>query len=483
MTAGAGNVSFNRRLIANLLWQFMAVMSKTAASIVALSIIARYAGPETMGLFGIAWVLPAIFFAFAQNGAAQGLILVDEATTKHISGAFYLTAAIAIVGALFSVIAGPLIAKFYRQPELEIAFYLAALFIPAMVFGVVDTALAQRELDFKAVAWVQSLSSLCASVFGVIVAIAISPLIGLFAIQGSMGLFQFALWRLIKPRKFLRISSWNAISEIWRHGRHLSLNALTATLLTNAPQLIIGFYLPIHEVGLFTIGRRILDIINAQIGGIANQVMFPTYAAQRDNLKAVGQAYLKISAITAMIMMLPVLALASDPTGFLVLFGGSKWAGGADILIMFLLMQCGLALGQNIFSVMQAVGMVSTVWRWNLFLWALQCGLIFAFGLANAKHAAAMMALSTLTMPLAAVLLQRRLQFDLIDWWRNMARSVIPALVLFGFAQLPEFADFASNLGVFLRFMIKALVLCSAYAIVMVIIEPSIRRLVFDTKR
>jgi len=298
-----------------------------------------------------------------------------------------------------------------------------------MGLGVVDLAMTQRTLDFRTVAMVQTTANLCSSLLAIAIGYIGYPLIGLLALQGAISPIQFIIFRIKRYPVEFSWPSLGDVKDVWRHGIHLSLNTVTANILINYSQFILAATLPVNELGLFTLARRIVEIINNQVGGIVGQVLFPSIAASRHNLDEVAKTYLVVSRITATVMMAPLVVIVCAPEEFLELFGGTQWTTGASVLVMLCLMQAGLALAQNLFGVMQALGQASTVWKWNLAFTAWQAALVLSFGRDNATAAGAAMAASTVVMPLAAYLLSRVLHFQMIEWATNYLGVFIPAIL------------------------------------------------------
>lgn len=414
----------------NISWQAVSVIVRALVSFGALLVLARIAGADVMGLYGLTWAIPALSLAIIQGSAAQGLILVKEVRPGHVAAAYLFTVAIALAAALLIAAVAPLVAGIYHNDALRHSYALAAIFVPPMALGVVDLAITQRNLDFRRVALIQTAAAVLSGATAVAIALTGSPLGGLFALQGVTGLYVFIGFRLVgQPLPAPHVSAAD-FRELWRHGGHLTLNTLTGNLFTNYVQFVVGLFLPLSEVGIFTLARRIIEVINNQIGGIANQVIFPTAAAGRDNLHSIAELYQIASQLTTAVMMVPLLIIAVAPGEFLTVFAGAHWASGWATLLFLVLMQVGFSLGQNIFSIMQGIGMVSFVWKWNIAMITLQIILISTIGRGSAAAAAAAMALSASVMPVATWFLKRRLGFSMQRWLLNMATVVVPALLI-----------------------------------------------------
>ncbi len=360
--------AFGHKIFGNIGWQALAVLGRLGITIAALAVLARIAGPEVMGVFGLAWVAISLGFAISKSGAAQSIIVIKNLRQSHVAASFSLTMGLSGLFSLIMIVCAPAVGTFYGLYKVEQAYVMGAMFVPLMALGSIDMAIAQKQLDFRLIARIQTLSSTLSAVSSIILAIYCDPLLGLFALQGLSGVFQFILFRLhghsCPPVRF----TMTDLREIWTVGMHLSFNSITSIMLINLPQLIIARILPMESVGIFTLTRRIIEVVGSQIGGVVNQVIYPSFATIRGEHHKVAEPFLSTTHLTIFFMMLPLLLLASSPGDFLTLYAGDYWRSGEMVLLLLVIMQMGLAIGQNVFATFQAIGQPSAVWRWNLFL-------------------------------------------------------------------------------------------------------------------
>lgn len=468
---------FRKQFAKNLSWQAFTVIFRAVVSIVTIAVLARLAGPETMGLFGLAWIGPTIAFALMQSGISQGLILVEDLKLGHLAAATWLTIAVAVVLAGIIAVAAPLVAALYQMQGLYQATITAAAIVPFMAMGIVDMAKAQRDLDFRLVAKVQTVAVFICSVVSIGLAYFWTPLAGLLGFQGLLGVAQFIVFRANGVKAQPLKTSMSEIHDIWNNGKHFILVSLSASVMINVPQIVIGFFVTQAELGYFNLGRRLIEIINNQIGGIANQVIFPSLAKIRNNLEMVANVYLETSRLTAAVMMAPLVFLAVEPADFLTLYAGPDWAAAGQTLFFLLIFQGGLSLGQNIFSVFQATGKASAVWKWNVLVAVLQAALILGFGRQSAQTAAMAMAISSITMVFAATSLSRHVGFSMKVWSLNMARVVLSAIAI---VFLVSWAGHLNPvpLGPLLSVLIMGSLAAGAYIVTIALADPLARNFI-----
>jgi O-antigen/teichoic acid export membrane protein len=474
--------NFRKQFVRNLSWQALTVLTRAMISIITISILAHLAGPGTMGTFGLAWIGPTIAFALMQSGVSQGLIVLDEMRPGHLAAATWLTILVAIVMAGIIAAVAPLVETIYQIPGLAMATIWAAAVVPLMPLGVVDLARAQRELNFRLIAKVQTGAIFLTAITSIGLAYFWDPLAGLISFQGFLGVAQFVLFRIggikMQPLK----TSITDLHDIWNSGKHFILVSLTASIMINIPQTVLGFFVTQTELGYFNLGRRLIEIINNQIGGIANQVIFPSIAKIRNEKETVAEIYLQTSRLTAALMVTVLLFLAARPTDFIVVYAGSDWAAAGQTFLFLLIFQGGMSLGQNMFAVFQAVGKASLVWKWNLSFGILQTTAILVFGNGNVEDAARAMAVASISVTFAAYLLSKTIGFDFKIWLLNMGRIILPAAVtltvtiLVGNLELVELGPVFAIMG---YGAITALI----YAVTISLTDPLIRRFLFQKFR
>lgn len=466
--------NFSKQFAKNLSWQAFTVLFRAIISIATISVLAHLAGPETMGLFGLAWIGPTIAFALMQSGISQGLILVDDIKPGHLAAATWLTFFVAIGLACIIAGAAPFVADIYQTPGLAPATLLAAAIVPLMSMGVVDMARAQKNLDFQMIAKVQTVAVFLCSVIAVGLAFFWKPIVGLICFQGMLGAAQFLVFRLNGVKVQPLRTSRREIADIWHNGKHFIPVSLSASVMLNTPQIVLGFFVTQAELGYFNLGRRIIEIINNQIGGITNQVIFPSIAKIRNDLSTIASVYLETSRLTAAVMMAPLVFIAVGPSDFLVLYAGPDWAAAGQTLFFLLLFQGGLSMGQNIFSVFQATGKASSVWKWNLVMAVLQTLLILGLGRESAETAAIAMAISSLIMILAAMSLSKHIGFSMTSWAINMARVVVPAATIVFLIQSLNSFQFVSW-GASLDVLAFGSLAAGLYVAILCTLDPAIR--------
>jgi O-antigen/teichoic acid export membrane protein len=458
MTISGSNV-FLAKLFRNLRWQSIAVLLRALISVIALALIVRESGQALMGLFGVAWVSVALCFSIIQGMSGHSLIGIDDVDSNTINAASFISLLSSLAMCMGLVISAPLWGLVIGNSDLEDAMKLGALFIPFMNLAVVENAIVQRSLDFKLFAKVQTIATVLSALSALFFAFYIDILLGLFSLTGLIGAFQFLIYRCLgRPIPF-GLFSWADITKVFRAGKHFVMTATSVVVCINSPQILLTQLLPIEQVGVFVLCRRIIEMISVQISSLVNTVIFPSFTKIRDDTLRMSRSFLGCNYYIALVMMIPLIALAANAPDFLELYAGASWRLGGDVLILLVVMQLALNFGQSVFPTFFALGDYSSAWKWNVLLTLLQVSLLLGFRANTAESASLILAFSALVTPVIGLILSNKLNFSFSEWLLNLSMITALGFVIIVLASLESTRLLIADYNVYTRLFI---VTCSS---------------------
>lgn len=475
------SVHEQRRFFKNISWTTLSMVLRVVFAGGALAILGRLVDQGTMGLYGMGWTAALFGFTISQSGAAQGIIAIPKLDKEHVAAAQFLSTLISLTIAAVIIVSAPAIQAFYHYPNLKMAFIIAGLFVPLMSLPAVDIAMAQKELQFSRLAFVQTGGVVLAASTSLALAHFGQGLIALFALQGLVGPYNFLLFRFYRRSPGFGKTTWQHIADVWRIGMHLSLGSLTSVIWLNVPQLIMGKLVTVEEMGLYVYSYRIVQLVYTQLSNMVNTVVYPSFARYRSDPIAIGRSFLQTVRFTYFCLMLPLIALAAAPTSFMRVYGGGKWAAADGILFYLIVAQMVIALAANVFPTFMAMGRPQVAWQWNLFITVVQTAAIVLTAHWGILAVIKGLAVSSCAMPLAVYWLSRATKFPFIDYWRNMAFLIgfIPPSMALG-AGLQYLLGHAP---VTVRFGVSAASATLLYVILVAAFDGQARHLLRDTAR
>ncbi|HEX8444045.1 MAG TPA: oligosaccharide flippase family protein [Allosphingosinicella sp.] len=316
------------------LWSMGAQYVVFAVQFAVSVIISRFfLSPEEVGLFSI-----------ALSAAMLVSILQDFGITRYIAGqpnlgeaqirtCFSVSLLFALgVGLAILALAWP-VSRFYGDPRLLPVLAMVAGSYLLAPFGIVPSALLQREMDFRSLflvnvgavlAWAAAALAFAATGWS-----AMSLAWATVAQQGVRAVI--GMWRSgHRPRLPL---SFTGSGPIMRFGGGASLLYASGSIGTRSPELIIGRLLSFEAVGLFGRASGLTGQLRTLVAGAAGGVFFPAFARLRDSGADLSGPYVRVaSGLTATVWpAMAFLAAASAPL-VLMLFG-PVWAGVVPLLI------------------------------------------------------------------------------------------------------------------------------------------------------
>lgn len=147
--------SVERRALVALKWASFAKLTGQIISWASTVVVIRLLNPEAYGLMAIVSVVISVLSNIAELGIGASVVQAREIGRDDmgkISGLILI-----VNGALFLalVLAAPLFSMAYGDPKLTALIQVAAITLPITSIVTIQQALAQRELDFKWLAWVE----------------------------------------------------------------------------------------------------------------------------------------------------------------------------------------------------------------------------------------------------------------------------------------------------------------------------------------
>jgi O-antigen/teichoic acid export membrane protein len=242
-------------------------------------ILARLLVPAEYGLIGMLAIFMGVAQVFVNCGFGEGLIQKQNTTHRDECSVFYFNIAFGAIAAALLYAAAPWIANFYHQPILIGLTRLMALDVVINSFGLVQTMLLTKEIDFKTQLKVSVISTLISG--GIAVGMAMRGFgVWSLAAQVLIGdalrvalLFVFHAWR---PSAVFSLSS---LRELLPFGSRMFASGLLNSVFTEVYSLVIGRIYAPADLGLFTRARQMQQMPVDNICNIVGRVSFPVFAS------------------------------------------------------------------------------------------------------------------------------------------------------------------------------------------------------------
>ncbi|MGH7513462.1 MAG: lipopolysaccharide biosynthesis protein [Gemmatimonadales bacterium] len=331
MSFGPGGTvekGLTRRAIAGMFWTLSGTGLQGLVQLLVLMVLGRLLTPAEFGIMGAATVVIALSQIVSQIGVGPAIIQRRELDPLHIRVAATLSFMLGLVLGALVFFGAPVIARFYRIPEVEPVLRLVAFMFPLDGLNTVSKALLTRKLQFRLY--------VALDVGSYIVGYA---LVGVALAWHGAGVWSLATANLCQvalrmlamytaARHSLRPSFNLAASrDLLTFGLGHSLGQIGAVISQQGDNFFVGRYLGPAALGLYGRAYSLMVMPATAFGRIVMRVLFPLLSQLQDERERLGNAYERGLALVALVS-LPVSTflwvLAPEFIGVVL---GPRWSG------------------------------------------------------------------------------------------------------------------------------------------------------------
>jgi len=327
-------MSLKSKVIRGTKWVAFANVFKQILQVTSLVVFARLLSPDDFGLFALLMVFVSFLVMFTDMGTASALVHIKEPSHKLLSSVFFFNLFIGVSFAILLTLSSEYISLFFNSPKLEPLLQLASINFIIMSLGVVQKVRYEKELDFKYVTIIESISIFIGISGGITLAfLGVGVYSLVFQLLITSTLTVTLLWRVSKWRPLLYFSI-NDIKSIWRYTANLSIFNLVNYFARNSDNFLIGKFLNSSSLGVYSLAYNIMLYPLQNISRVLLRILFPAFSKIQDNNQKFRDAYLKTIFFISLVSFPIMSGLIATADIFVEVLFGDKWANLAPILMI-----------------------------------------------------------------------------------------------------------------------------------------------------
>lgn len=341
--------------------------------------LARLLSPEDYGIVGVLTIFTVIAGNLQSSGFTQGLINLKHPEPNDYNAVFWFNvlASITIYAVLF--FCAPLIALFFRRPELTPLSRFVFLGFVISSLGIAQNAYMTKKMMNRQLATVS------------LAALAVSGTAGI-AIAFSDGRYWSLAWQQVIYISVLNIGRY--IYSDWRPALHIdftpvkkmfafSVKILATNIINtvgnNILTLIFGRLFPMKAVGNFTQAYKWDTMANSVVSGALSQVSQTVLVSAADNNGREKRVFRKMMRFTAFLSFPVMFGLALVAEEFIVLAISDKWIDSV-VLLRILCISGAFMPFYTLYQNLAISSGRSDIYMWlNIVQIILQIGVILVF--------------------------------------------------------------------------------------------------------
>lgn len=312
-------------VLSNFLWRFAERCGAQFVTFIVSIVLARILMPEDYGTVALVTVFTTIMQVFVDSGLGTALIQKKDADDLDFSSVFYFNFAICIVLYLIMFFAAPIIASFYKIPELTPIVRVISLTI--IISGVkgVQQSYVSRNMLFKRFFY----ATLGGTIFSAFIGIAMAYAgFGVWAIVAQQlsntAIDTLILWIIVKWRPKLMFS-WERLKGLLGFGWKMLCSALLDTIYNNLRSLLIGKVYSSADLAYYNEGKKFPNLIVTNINSSINSVLLPAMSNEQDNKDRVKNMARRSIMVSCYMMAPLMIGLACCARNVVIVVLTEKW--------------------------------------------------------------------------------------------------------------------------------------------------------------
>lgn len=313
------------KVFTNLLWRFGERIGAKLISIVVQLILARLLAPEVFGTVMLVLLFTDILQVFIESGFGTALIQKKDADDLDFSSVFFFNIAACLVLYALLFAFAPLIAAFYRRPELVSIIRVVGLIL--IIAGVrnVQQAYVSRNMLFKRFFFATLSGTLTAAVVGIWMAkrgYGVWAYVTQYLLNNLVG--TLVLWFTVSWRPKMQFSL-ERLKGLFSYGWKLLASSLLSTVSDKLRPLIIGYRYTSSDLSFYNEGILFPNLIVENVNASIDSVLLPALSEQQDsreNVKAMTSRAIQVSSYIMWPLMLGLLACSGPLVSFAL---GEEW--------------------------------------------------------------------------------------------------------------------------------------------------------------
>lgn len=314
-----------KKTIGALFWSFFERIGQQAIQFIIAIILARLLAPSEFGLIAMLAIFMAVAQSFIDSGFGSALIQKSDATHLDECSIFYFNIFIGILAAAILCLAAPWIAAFYNNPLLVPLTRALSLNLIINAFGLIQTSLLTRRVDFKNQLKVSLIATAMSGMIGIVMAYRGCGVWSLVIQSLSQNLFRTCLlWVIIRWRPSL-IFGFSALRNMFAFGSKLLFSGLLDTIYQNIYLVVIGKLFSPADLGYYARAKSFNDLPSHNIGETVGRVLFPVFSSIQSDKEQLKRG-LKKALTTMALLNFPIMTgLAFIAKPLILVLLTEKW--------------------------------------------------------------------------------------------------------------------------------------------------------------
>lgn len=312
-------------LVRGMFWTGSVKWASQVVSWVTTILVARILTPEDYGIVGMAAAFIGVVSLLNEFGVGITIVSLRNLSDRVVAQLNSLSVILGVAGFLFCCAVAVPLGKFYGTSEVASVVMVMAIGFVLTGFRTVPSALLQKELRFRVLAFIDGLQVFVQAAFMVGVAFMGFGYWTLVA-GGLVGTLVAMIATLVVRTHSFAPPSMTALKEAMTFSRHIVLARLSWCIQSNADSVIAGKVLGQAALGAYGMALSLAMAPVEKVAAVVSQVTTSLFAAVQKDRVALRRYFLSLTEGFALVIFPATLGIAIVAEELVLLVLGEKWS-------------------------------------------------------------------------------------------------------------------------------------------------------------
>jgi PST family polysaccharide transporter len=339
-----------------IIWSAVNTWTNSLLSLAVVTLLARLVSPNEFGIVALAGVYVSFGQVFISDTVSEALVQRHPLEDDHLDAAFWMMAALGVLATLAGVAVAPLLGAVFSEQAVVPILQVISLRLMFDALLAVPNALLLRQLDFRSFATRSLFANIAGGAVGVGLALA------------GAGAWALVCQQLVNAGVTLAVVGANAgwlprwrfsgahARDLIRYSSFSVLSRLGYFLVNNVDRILIGFLLSSTALGIYSLAKRVTEMMSASITGVVVAVAHPWFARDQRDPVRLRASLTSLMDRTALVAFPAFFGLASVARDAVPLVFGEKWIAAVPILQVLALLMALYAVSTLHGALVRAMG-------------------------------------------------------------------------------------------------------------------------------
>ena len=311
---------------------FVAKYLEHGLALISGMVLARWLTPQDFGIYSIAASIVLMGYLFRNFGVGQYIVQAREVTDDMLRAAFSVTLLVSWTIGVAILAGAPFVGEFYEEEGVTLVLYFLSLNFFLLPFGSIVNALLRRDMRFEKLAVIDISAAVTSLVVGLTAAWFGASYLAIAWAANASTLVSILITQLYRPAGTPWLPGVKRMREALLFGAKVGALDFTNSGSDAATELVIGKSQSLHDLGIYSRAYGTYRLFEFAFLQSVRPVILPFLSKSKHAQENLGDIYLKIITLTAIITIPFFIFLGINAGEVILLLYGDQWNAAVPVL-------------------------------------------------------------------------------------------------------------------------------------------------------